>query len=540
MKTNKFNWKTSLSLPRGGVLALAGLMTLSVPAMAKDAQQIIRDRCLGCHSETGNPQAPFSRISQQRKTPEGWEMTLNRMQALRGLKIAAAEKRVLIKYLADTQGLAPAETVGVRYVLEQERNAVENLPNEAIAAKCSSCHSGARAALQRRNGSEWEKLVHFHMAQFPTIELLAGARDHAWFDQTINTIVPALAKDYPLVSEQWSAWQAAEKPVLSGSWRLLGWLPEKGEFDARLSVRAQGDDQYSIELDGQYADGSALAGKGQALVYTGYEWRANVTLDGVELRQVLAASEDGLSMQGRMFLRSANELGGMIKAVKEQPQVSHILSVSPSYLKQGERKTLSVLGSQLAGEVVLGRGIKVLKVLSRSADRVTVIAEASATATVGTHPVGVGKAKGGSLVVYDQLARVEVLPAESIARVGGNDGKLAKQKVAYRAVGYAAGADGKPGTEDDLRLGYMPARWTLKAFDEVAEHDQDLNYAGVIDPLSGVFVPGDAGPNPARKMSTNNVGQLAAVATVTDGEQRISGDNHLLVTVPTFMFPVIQ
>ncbi len=540
MKTNKLNGKTGLSLPKGGVWAMAGLMALSLPSWAQEAEQIIRDRCLGCHTETGNPQAPFSRISLQRKTPEGWEMTISRMQTQHDLTIAAAEKRALIKYLADNQGLAPAETTGVRYVLEQDRNAVENLANEAIAAKCGVCHSGARVALQRRTASEWEKLVHFHMGQFPTIELLAGARDHAWFEQTIATIVPELAKAYPLDSPQWSAWQAAKKSTLNGSWRLVGWLPEKGEFDARLTVKREANDQYSLAFSGQYADGSALTGSGRALVYTGYEWRANITLDGVELRQVFAAAEDGQSLQGRMFLRSANELGGSVRAIKEQPNSSHILSVSPSYLKQGEPTTITLQGSQLAGKIDLGEGVRVVKVLSRSADRVSVIAQASAKAALGPHSVRIGKAKGVSLAVYDQLARVEVIPHESIARVGGNGGKLAKQNVAYRAVGYAAGADGKPGTDDDLRLGYMPASWSLKAFDEIAENDRDLDYAGVIDPLTGVFVPGDAGPNPARKMSNDNVGQLAVVATVTDGGQSISGANHLLVTVPTFMFPVIQ
>ncbi|OMH29052.1 quinohemoprotein amine dehydrogenase subunit alpha [Motiliproteus sp. MSK22-1] len=533
-------------LLKGGALAwaqlaaLSGLLTMATVSSAGDAQQIIRDRCLSCHSETGDRQAPFSRISQQRKTPEGWEMTLQRMQAIRGLKISPQEKRTLIKYLSDTQGLAPAETEGVRYVLEQNRNAVESLENQAIAGKCSVCHSGARVALQRRSEPEWEKLVHFHMAQFPTIELLAGARDHDWFEQTINEIVPELANSYPLNSTQWSDWKTVKKQPLTGSWRAVGWLPEKGEYEARFTVTALDSDYYNLDIRGKYADGSPLSGTGRALVYTGYEWRSNVTINGIKMRQVFAASEDGLAMEGRMFLRSANELGGAVRAVRESPDRSHILSISPSYLKQGERSVINIIGSRLYGKIALGHDLKVLKILSRSADRVSVLAEATEGASLGKHPVSIGSANGGYLAVYDRLARVEVTPTESIARVGGNGGKLAKQKVAYRAVGYAAGNDGQPGTEDDLRLGYMPAHWSLKAFDEVAEHDKDLLFAGTINSVTGVFIPGDAGPNPARKMSTNNVGQLAVVATVKDGNQQVSGDNHLLVTVPTFMFPVIQ
>ncbi len=541
MKTNNRISKTGLSLSHVGALALTGLMAWSGPSLAQDAEQILRDRCLGCHSETGNGQASLSRINEERKTPEGWEMSISRMQSLRGVKISANEKRQLIKYLADTQGLAPTETTGVRYVLEQDRNVVESFASDTIAAKCGVCHSAARVALQRRSASEWEKLVHFHMGQFPSIELLAGARDHAWFEQTIAELVPELAKAYPLESEAWADWKAAKKSPLNGSWRLVGWLPEKGEFDARLNVVNSGNDQYKIDISGQYADGTPLTGSGKALVYTGFEWRANLSIDGVKMRQVLAASADGLTMQGRMFLRSANELGGAVQAVKEQHNGSQLLSVSPSYLKQGERQTITIQGSNLTGKIVLGDGIKLVKVLSRSADRVSFIAEASRSAIQGQHPLRIGQAKGLSLAVYDQLARVEVIPGQSLARVGGNGGKLAKQRVAYRAVGYAAGNDGQPGTADDLRLGYMPASWSLKALDEVAEHDKDVDFAGVIDPSTGVFVPGDAGPNPARKMSANNVGRLAVVATVKDGDRQVSGDdNYLLVAIQTFMFPVIQ
>ena len=40
---------------------------------------------------------------------------------------AAEDKRRLIKYLADTRGLAPAETAGWRYLLEHDNNRVETI-----------------------------------------------------------------------------------------------------------------------------------------------------------------------------------------------------------------------------------------------------------------------------------------------------------------------------------------------------------------------------------------------------------------------------
>ncbi|MOA21370.1 hypothetical protein D3C78_1418600 [compost metagenome] len=53
----------------------------------------------------------------------------------------------------------------------------------------------------------------------------------------------------------------------------------------------------------------------------------------------------------------------------------------------------------------------------------------------------------------------------------------------------------------------------------------------------GVFVPGDAGPNPARKMSTNNAGNLKVIAQVDDGGKPLKGEGQLIVTVQRWNNP---
>jgi quinohemoprotein amine dehydrogenase len=116
---------------------------------------------------------------------------------------------------------------------------------------------------------------------------------------------------------------------------------------------------------------------------------------------------------------------------------------------------------------------------------------------------------------------------------------MEKVGVAYRAVGYAAGPDGKAGTRDDLKLGYMPAKWAIAPADHTAEEELDHKFAGSID-ANGVFTPGDAGPNPQRKMSANNVGRLRVVATVEYGGSPVSGQGKLLVSVPDFVQEVLD
>ena len=522
------------TLAGGGMLALAGAISAPVSAQSLDGAQLVQERCTSCH--TREAEGKLSRISEQRKTPEGWMTTLNRMQSQRGLRITADERRAIIKYLADAQGLAPAEAAPKRYLIEQTPNVTDDTPAK-YAEMCARCHSGARFALQRRTESEWERLVHFHMGQYPTLEFHALSRDRAWFELAVNDVVPQLAKDFPLQTKAWNDWQKAEKHSPAGSWTVAGYLPGKGEFSATLKLADKGDDRFAVTLDGRLADGSALQGKGSAVIYTGYELRVSLTVDGQKMRQVLALSEDGSRLNGRMFPRGATEMGGELSAVKAG--VTAVVAARPAYIRQGETRTITLVGNNLDDRrIQLPSGLKLEKVISRTSTELTLKLSASAAADAGMRTLRAGNA-AVDIALYDKLGRVEILPNNSIARIGGNGGKQAKVNAAYRAVGYAPGQDGKAGTADDLKLGYMPASWSLKPLTEAAEHDRDLDYAGTIN-ARGVFTPGNAGLNPERKMSTNNVGHLAVVGTVQTTGETEQGEASLLVTVQDFVQSKLQ
>lgn len=520
------------SIVRTGILVLVGAFGTfgAVPALAAaDGEALLRTTCTACHAGEGGV---ISRISGQRKSPEGWQMTITRMQTLHGVQVTPEDKRALIKHLADTRGLAPAEAAPWRYLLEHDNNRVEQL-DDAYAPMCARCHSGARFGLQRRSAQEWELLVHGHMGLNPTLELHSMARDRPWFKLALEQIVPALARDFPLDSASWRDWQAAVKPALGGSWRIVGQLPGKGEFEGRMTATPIGQDRFALRIDGRHADGRPLGGEGSATVYTGYEWRASVNIDGVALRQVMAADAQGRTMSGRLHLADSRRVGATLRALKEgaAPQ---LVAVMPAHLRQGETAVLTLVGSRLDGAVNLGRGVRVLEVLSRSADRIVVRARASGP--VGMRDLAVGRARGqGMLAVYDRIARIEVEPAQAIARIGGpGDSQLPKVGVAYRALGYAAGTDGIAGTADDLPLGTVPVRWSTAPLDEAAAHERDHEFAGTID-ANGLFTPADAGPNPARARSANNVGRLAVLATAGEGEHAVEGRGSLNVAVPDFV-----
>jgi quinohemoprotein amine dehydrogenase len=514
-------------------LAALGISLAAPPAHAS-AEALIRAKCLPCHTESDDG---ISRISQQRKTPEGWLMSVARMQIVHGLKVTDEERRTVVKYLADKQGLAPAETEGVRYALERRLNTVEAFESEKFTQMCARCHSGARVMLQRRPAEEWEHLVHFHLGQFPTTEYQALGRDRDWFGIALKEMVPELANALPVQSDAWKNWQARGPQVVKGEWSMSGHLTGRGGFSGVMKVApGEGQDRYTLAFEGRWDDGKPMKGKGQALIYTGYEWRGDLVVDGTPMRQVFAV-EDGV-MRGRMFLRDQDEVGADVVASLQQAGNSRVLAVHPSYLKAGESAELRIVGSGLTGEVALPQGVKLLDTVKRSASEVVVRVQADAAAR-GVHTVAVGQSSGGSLALYDSIAALKVSPAFAVARIGGNGTPTAKVEARFDAEAWAAGADGKAGTEDDFRIGVVPATWSVEPFDEASVRDEDVKFAGLMDQASGVFVPGDAGPNPARRMTASNVGNLKVVAEVAQGAERLRGEGQVIVAPPRWNNPPI-
>ena len=528
--------------------ALALGCALACPApQASTPEELIHLNCAGCHLPVEKPDAGLTRMQQQRKTPEGWQMTLTRMHVLHKSPFTDPDgaspedvMRTLVKYFADTKGLAPAESARYRYSLEQRHNTIDVPEDPEYAVMCARCHAESRVGLQRRSEAEWRDLVHFHLAQFPTSEYSAGGRDRDWLGTGLDTIVPLLSKTYPYETAEWSDWQKATKPALEGRWRLAGHMPGKGDFDALMTATADGADNFRIDLQGQFADGEDLSGTGSAIVYTGYEWRASIDANGVAYKQVLAATEDGAQLEGRMFQREREEFGVDIEAwkISGKPQ---LLALAPAHLRQGGTQTLVLAGAGLAGKPDFGKGIRVDEVVSSDAERMVVTVSAEAGAATGPRAVRVGNATlGNALTVYTQIDRIEVTPAYAVGRVGGSEGSQDKVRATFEAIALANGADGEPGTADDMRIGVVAAEWAVAPWDEKAASDNDVKFAGVMDKDSGVFTPAAPGPNPARKYQTNNAGNLKVVASVQDGERTLQGEGHLLVTVQRWNNPPIR
>ena len=486
---------------------------------------LIGNRCGGCHDQGADGR--FARISAIRKTPEGWDQTLRRMRQWHYVFLNEADQRRLVKYLADTQGLAPEETAPFRAVIEQRPGTIENADDRDLAVYCARCHSYARTGLQRRDASEWLKLVHTHVGQWPTLEYQASSRDREWWRVATTELPDRLGQKFPFASAAWTAWQGRAPVNLAGNWRIAGHRPGKGDYAGTLTVEPTGPDQYAVQRRFVFADGSTLEGHGESVVYTGYEWRGAGTLGEQAVREVYQVSADGTQLSGRWFFDGA-AIGGDAAAVRSgQPA---ILAVQPRFLKIAVETVVTIVGTGLDGPVDLGPGVTVGKVLNATSDSVSVVALADPQAATGPHDITVGTTRHtGGLVVYDRPDQVRVEPGYNIARVGDNGGPVAAVPAQFEAVGYLNGPDGQPGTADDVRIGVMPAVWSVTNYDADAKAAEDAVYGGRID-QTGLFVPAGAGPNPGRQ-GGNNVANLTVQAVMTDGATSLPATAHLIVTL---------
>ncbi|HYD64066.1 quinohemoprotein amine dehydrogenase subunit alpha [Azospirillum sp.] len=516
--------------------AMLALAASAAPAQAQDAEAIVKARCASCHERL--PDGSINRISHQRKTPEGWAMTIFRMTQIHGVQITPDETQTLVRWLADNQGLAPEESAPYRYVLERQPAVVETPVTEGdLQTMCARCHSFARIGLQHRDAPEWRKLAHFHLGQWPTTEYQALGRDRKWWEIASTEVPERLGKMQPLKTAAWDAWKGAAKPDLSGTWAVAGHRPGKGAHGGTVTVTKKGDG-YTTTYTLTDAGGQPITGSGTAVVYTGYEWRGTLTIGNETWQEVLAASKDGSRIAGRVFLAAHDEVGAMVEGVKVQPGTAVIAGVSRTHLKAGETARITVWGAGLSGNVSFGPGVTA-KVVSQSPTAVVVDATAEAGAAVGARTVTVGTATAAGPVVYKAVDTVKVEPDYAIARVGANGGPVAPVTAQFEAVGYLNGPDGQPGTADDVRLGALPADWSLEPFNEPAKVMEDVKFAGTID-KNGLFTPAAAGPNPARVFGTNNVGDLKVVAAVKDGGNAVQGEGRLIATVQRWNDPPIR
>jgi quinohemoprotein amine dehydrogenase len=493
---------------------------------------VIRDKaivgsCGECHAL--DSAGHMSRISYLRKTPEGWETSIRRMVSLNGVKLDTATARQIVRYLSNTQGLAPSEARPGRFESERRMIDYAYTADTRTDNTCHSCHSMGRVITQRRTRPEWELLIATHRSLYPIVDQQGfrnfgpGPADSAPRPHPADAAAAYLARTFPLRTQAWASWSATMRPPrLEGSWLVSGNEAGKGKFFGRLTItRGTNDGEYVTHTSYRYANSGAVVSRvGHSIVYTGFQWRGRSNELGKPaadpgMREVLFVEPGWQEMSGRWFTGGYDEIGMDVSMTRLGANVV-VAGVAPRALRAGTRsQTVTILGANLPRSATIstvdfGPGVTVDRVVRSSADSISLVVSVDSAADSGARDVFIeGATLQAGAVVYKEISRIVVAPLSGLARVGGN--VFPKQYQQFDAIAWDNGPDKKPNTDDDLEIGPVPATWSMDEYG-VTYDDDDVKWVGSID-KNGLFTPALDGPNPQRVGNRNNVGDVWIVAT---------------------------
>ena len=566
---------TALAQGRGGRGGGGGGRAAAAPAPEEGfpvTDPLVVQKCGTCH--TKDDKGNLSRISWTRTTPEGWEEAIKRMIRLNGLTITPAEAKSVLKYLSTNHGLAPEEAKPVMYMPEH-RIIDEVIPNDAVRATCTNCHALGRPFSWHRTREEWQLMTTLHSALYQQAEsAFRGGRNAGGggvaaaapasgsegaapaaatpvLDQTLDY----LGKNYGLHTPEWASWRARMRaPKITGRWLVSAHVLGKGKYYGELTIgQGVAEDEFTTTVKlTPVGGGPAISRTGTGLVYAGYSWRgrskgttavAKDTPDDLatEMREAIWISPDQSSGEGRWFWGEYQEFGIDVKIVRATPEP--LLYMTDKYsLKAGSQaQRVKVYGNSLpatltAADLEFGAGVKVKTIVSHTATEIVADVDVAATAVPGKRDVTLGRAVLlGGLAIYDKVDYIKVLPEASMARLGSDVHPKGYQQLEVMA--YQKGEDSKMHTADDIELGPVDVAWSVEEFYTVLG-DDDREFVGSMSG-TGLFTPNVDGPNPQRKFSRNNYGEVWAVATAKNEKDKdgkpLIGKSYLVVTVPTYI-----
>jgi quinohemoprotein amine dehydrogenase len=543
----------------------------AVPAVTQPVQGIpvtnplVISKCGGCH--TKDDKGNMLRISWERATPEGWEEAIKRMVRLRGVSLTPDEARSILKYLATYHGLAPEEAKPIQYYAEHRIQDETNIPNDTVKGACANCHMLARPLAWRRTAEDWKDLANLHIALYPQADeafrlgINAGGFDeeHHHLDPgaplPVDEALAYLSKTAPLDTPEWAAWHARMRaPKLAGRWIVSAYLPGRGKFYGELDVDATSgsDDEFTTRAKlTSVKDGSTISRTGHSVVYAGYAWRgrskgtpaANAAPEdlGSEMREVMWVSPDQSTAEGRWFWGEYQEFGFDVKLQRPSADPT-LIGVDRTLLKNGSQGTrVRLIAESLPAQVTpadldFGTGVTVKRIVSHTPTEVVAEVDVAADAVSGKRDIAFRRSVlQSAIAVYDRIDYVKVTPDSALAHLGSQVHPKGYQQ--FDAVAYQRGADGKPHTADDIELGPIDVNWSVEEFYSVYG-DDDKEFVGSLS-NTGLFTPASDGPNPQRKFSRNNYGDVWVVATAKDEKDKdgrpLIGKSYLVVTVPTYI-----
>jgi quinohemoprotein amine dehydrogenase len=524
---------------------------------------LVIEKCGTCH--TKDDKGNLSRISWERSTPEGWEEAIKRMIRLNGLEISPADARSILKYLATYHGLAPEEAKSVMYIAEH-RIQDETVPNDSVQTTCMGCHPLGRGLSWRRSKEDWKLLANMHVFLYAQADVafrrgfsrnanapvFADAQESA--PPLVDQSIDYLSKNASLHTPEWAKWQARMRaPKLDGRWLVTAHIPGKGKFYGEMTMeRGAADDEFATRLTLKSAtDATTITRSGQGLVYAGYSWRGRSKGTGAagaapddlakEARETMWFSPDQLWAEGRWFWGEYQEFGVDVKLVRASTEPV-LIGVDRTMFKLGSQANrIRLIGDNMPAQVApadldFGSGVTVKRIVSRTKGEIVAEVDVASNAVPGKRDIALGRSViESAIAVYDRIDYIKVLPEASLAHLGSDVHPKGFEQ--FEAVAYQRGADGKLHTADDVELGPVDVSWSVEEYLSVYG-DDDKDFVGTLS-STGLFTPALDGPNPKRKFSRNNYGDVWVVATAKNEKDKdgkaLSGRSYLVVTVPTYI-----
>ena len=240
------------------------------------------------------------------------------------------------------------------------------------------------------------------------------------------------------------------------------------------------------------------------------------------MREVMLVSPDQLSAEGRWFWGEYQEFGFDVKMQRASADPT-LITVDRSSLKAGSSANrVRLIGESLPAQISVddldfGTGVKVKRIVSHSATEIVAEVDVTADAVSGKRDIVFRRSVlPSAIAVYDHLDYIKVTPDTSLARLGSQTHPKGFQQ--FEAIGYQRGADGKMHTADDVELGPIDVSWSVEEFYSTYG-DDDKEFVGSLS-STGFFTPASDGPNPQRKFSRNNYGDVWVVATAKEKKIR--------------------
>jgi quinohemoprotein amine dehydrogenase len=540
MKVKKFGCVNFLAL---GVLLLMCTSTFATTPFEEFG--VVRQRCSVCHKL--DQQGRVEVIEETRKTPEEWIVVTDRMIRINGAPIPDKDFFPVIKELSQHLILTPTEMAEVAYLNSDENSQYREVPKdkteERIFTACVRCHTYGKIRSHRKTREQWVENMQMHLGYYPTA--VPQMREMDWPKEAMALADP-LAEMLPMDTPEWRNWMQNRKDAdISGEWKAAGFQPGMGYYEGTYNFKAnpqKGQDEYWVEKEVRYFNGTTLKLAGEGTLYGEYHLRyalAPTPLTGrIEGVFDLDAASMGFGGKWWTVVQDTNAYGN--EELYKADGSPRVFAVFPQTLKaDGSDQILTLVGVNLpanlsAGDIGFSNADMTVKGISAENGTWQLSLSAPGTAAIGPAGLNVkGVACDESVIVYNKLDGIKIFPALGRARVSSG-AAYPPHGVQFVARGVSFGADGQPDTADDLILDAVDAKWWLEE-EKTRDNDDDLKYLQTAV-INGLYTPVTTyGPIETRFQRREGVGLIAIGASFSDDGKEFKGRSLLGVTDPDFI-----